>query len=202
MENSLTAISNNIMRVYRSLDISIRRIQMETGLHCPEGCGACCLHQNVEATVAEVIPLCHYFFRTGYVPRIYEILEIYKANANLTCILYLPDPDNTQHGRCQFYNFRPLICRMFGFGSRKNRLGQMDVMTCRMLKQQEDAYQRYAAFIKQHVELPVVSNYFYKIAMMVPEYGLKLMPVNDAIQDCIEFMYWKMRRRMRPRLAS
>ncbi|MBN1930050.1 MAG: hypothetical protein JW786_00390 [Desulfobacterales bacterium] len=63
--NDILSLSYEISRIYRSIDRKTNRLQQVAALRCPDGCGACCETQQIEATVLEAIPIAEAIFEQG-----------------------------------------------------------------------------------------------------------------------------------------
>jgi uncharacterized protein len=184
------SIISSIKEVYRNLDKHLGSIAAKTGMNCPKNCSTCCDKKDIEASPIEYYPLAELLYQTGKAD---EFLERLDANeGNRYCILYSPDEGLRKEGACEYYAYRGLICRMFGYGYRMNREMIPDLITCKTLKDSLP----FAITKAKHLgkiapdEMPIVSNYFMQLYSIEPDMAVKRFPVNDAIRAAIENLYF------------
>src|SRR6185295_15429071 len=125
----------SLLKIYHKLEKETKQFQAETGLHCIAGCGRCCENPRIETTVAELMPLAFRLFQRGE-----ESGWLDKANRSESkgqCIFYKPDPLIEGKGRCSVYQWRPLICRLFGFSAITDKKGRPSLVTCAVIKQSQ-----------------------------------------------------------------
>jgi len=123
----------DMMALFEDIDRQTQSFASQTGLKCKSGCGACCLNPEIETTVAEVLPLAvHLWEDPSHAESVLEAIQL--KNAKGACIFYKPDPLVPTHGRCSIYTYRPGLCRLFGFAARKNKYGQAEMVTCKVIK--------------------------------------------------------------------
>jgi len=188
----LTELSEEVLALYQELDRKILRFQEATGLKCPPGCGACCVFQEVEATVLEVLPLAIESFSAHQVDLCYAKIEEQEKKGDRVCILYRPDPQTPGKGRCVCYEVRPLLCRLFGFAARRNKEGDLELCPCKLLratfseKLQEEGERAWSK-----LSVPVYQETSMRIAVLNPGMGFRRLPLNLAIKSAIEQIYWK-----------
>ncbi|MDK9706667.1 MAG: YkgJ family cysteine cluster protein [Desulforhopalus sp.] len=119
------------MSIYRQLDAAVAAFAERTGLSCPQGCGHCCLSENVEATVLECLPLAFTLFRDGQADALLQQLE--DAGDRGRCVLYRPDLTQAGLWGCSQYATRPVVCRLFGFAGNRDRDGVPRLAMCRVI---------------------------------------------------------------------
>jgi Fe-S-cluster containining protein len=181
-----------VLNIYQEVDRKIFRFQEATGLKCPPGCGSCCVSQEVEATVLEVLPLAIECFSVQQEDLLYAKIEEQERKGDRACILYQPDLRTPGNGRCTYYRVRPLLCRLFGFAARKAKEGNLELCTCKLLR---------AAFpqelpkegdkVLSKCSLPVYQEISMRIAVLNPGMGFRRLPLNLAIKSAIEKVFWK-----------
>jgi len=183
---------SEISRTYRSIDRKIARLQHAASIACPEGCGACCETSHIEATILEALPLAEAVFDFGQEENILQLVEDKLFRSDLTCALYLQDPAKAGLGRCRYYETRPLLCRLFGFSARRNRLDELEFSTCRCIRERSpDSLQRAQIGVSAGLRVPVFQDSFMRIAALNPDIGFQLRPINLAIKEAIEYLYWR-----------
>ncbi len=181
-----------VAHIYEETDRLILRFQDATSLYCLEGCGSCCATQTVEATPLEALPLAQEIYRRRGEERVLAELEEREREGSQVCLFYEPDPREEGKGRCGEYSFRPLLCRLFGFAARRNRQGEKEPVFCRLVKQSHPevvlgAHQAVA----QRMEIPIFQDLFQRVASLEPSLGYRLLPINQAVREALEYLYWK-----------
>lgn len=174
-----------VMESYAQIDREIDAFQLTTQLQCPPGCGWCCENPNVEATPLEMMPLAIELFQRGEVEA--WLARVQAVNHTGACVFYRPDPLVAGNGRCQVYQWRPAICRLFGFATITNRAGQPELATCVRHKQMAaDAVERAQAAITDGLTAPNFAELCQQVANLDPYLGTQRLPINQALQVAIE----------------
>jgi len=88
---------------------------------------------QVEASPSEMLPLAAELYRRGEAEVWLEKLE----NAEDVCVFFAKDPNSDWKGRCSVYPWRPSLCRLFGFSSRKNKNGRPELVKCSRMEKGE-----------------------------------------------------------------
>jgi uncharacterized protein len=189
---TIADLSREVLNLYEELDRRILRFQKATGLKCPQGCGACCVFQEVEATVLEVLPLAIESFSAEQENILYARIEEEEGKGDRICILYQPDLRTPGNGKCTCYNVRPLLCRLFGFAARRNKQGNLELCTCKLLRATSSPeLQKAGEKARSKFSLPVYQEISMRIATLNPGMGFRRLPLNLAIKSAIEEIYWK-----------
>jgi len=173
---------NAVEELFKKLDQDIAFFQLTTTLHCKAGCGKCCFKPDIEATILEFLPFAHHLYLEG---KAAEWLEIIKSSDSSICHILNP----TQHGvgLCSEYQYRGLICRLFGFSARTNKYGQKELVTCQIIKtEQEKAFQSSELKIEEGLEVPVMNQFYMQLHGIDSELTRVFYPINLAIQHAIE----------------
>jgi len=188
----LHTLTSEISRIYRSIDRKITRLQHAATIACQEGCGACCESPHIEATVLETLPLAEAVFNFEEEEYIIGLVEEKISLNDPSCALFHPELDKPGNGRCSYYAFRPLLCRLFGFAARRNRKGDLEFSTCRRIKgTSPDSVERAHIGVSAGLRVPVFQESFMRIAAMNPAIGFQRHPINFAIKEAIEYLYWR-----------
>jgi Fe-S-cluster containining protein len=185
---------NAVKRVYAQLDKKIDALQKESGLHCPSGCGQCCKKPDIECTPVEFLPMALDWLDEGVLWEKYE--EIKNQESSL-CFVYRPSVTSFG-GLCNNYPNRGLICRLFGYSARMNKEGKKEMVTCKILKEEQAPA---LEFIAAHPKtMPVMTNYSTKMASIDLQLNTR-MPINQAIIQAIETVgaYYAYRSRRKPK---
>lgn len=197
---TLTGKVRAVKRVYLKLDREIAKMQQESGLQCISGCGECCKKPDIEATPLEFLPLALRLYDEG---RAESTLEELQNNQESRCHLFRPYVTNFG-GLCNEYPDRGLICRLFGFTARRDKEGNPELVTCKLLKtEREEAYQKALNNIKQGKKIPVMSDFYSRMAGIDPSLT-QFYPINRAMQEALEIVlqYYAYRRRRKPNKSS
>jgi len=184
------SIISSVKEVYKNLDTHLGLIAAKTGMICPKNCIACCDKKDIEASPIEYYPLAEFLYQTGKAD---EFLDRLDANeGNRYCILYSPDAALRKDGACEYYGYRGLICRLFGYGYRMNRQMIPDLISCKTMKDSLPLAVTEAKRLGKITpdEMPIVSNYFMQLYCIEPDIAVKRYPVNQAIRIAIENLYF------------
>ncbi|MEC7755209.1 MULTISPECIES: YkgJ family cysteine cluster protein [Roseivirga] len=183
-----------VERVFAALDIEIRSFQKTTQINCLAGCGKCCFKPDIEATPLEFLPLAFDLFLTRRIDEAYAQL----ANAQSYCLLFAPKPLSLDKGSCSQYVHRGLICRLFGYSAMKGKNGEPKYVTCKIIKESQPEKVAHAQALSiQGNEVPMMSDYYFRIRSIDPDLGTHRYPINEAIRKAIEYVmaYYAYRRR-------
>jgi uncharacterized protein len=167
--------------LFEKLDENIQHFQTTSGLHCKWGCGKCCYKADIEATVLEFLPFAHHLYQNNLA---FEWLEKLSEPAETCRIL---NPLQGGAGMCSEYKYRGLICRLFGYSARTNKYGAKELVTCQIIKtEQEESYRISADAVAAGSEIPVMSNYYMQLHAIDYNLAQQFFPINEAIKRSIE----------------
>jgi Fe-S-cluster containining protein len=188
----LENLESEILRVYEELDRRISLFKAASGLECVPGCGACCLAHGVEATAVETLPLARAILAEQQEAIVLSLIQERESREDPTCVLYRPDPAIPGNGSCSFYKARPLVCRLFGFASRKNKTGTREFVSCKVLRATAlhlvlDAQNR----MDHGLDIPGYQDSAMRLAVLDPQIGFRRLPINQAIRAAIERLHWQ-----------
>lgn len=174
-----------VERLFARLQGEITEFQHSSGLHCLAGCGRCCTKPDIEATPLEFLPFAFDLFLAGNAE---EMLERLKTEKSGICVLYSPlSLENTASGSCGSYKHRGLVCRLFGFAATRDKLGQLRLATCKLIKEsQAENYAKTMEALKEGAGIPVFSDYYRRLFNIDTHLGSQFMPINEAMQEAIE----------------
>lgn len=198
MFHSSTDLCSEVRMIYQEMDHSIKRLQDATGLRCLAGCGTCCESPSVEATVIQVLPLAEEILLRQEDEKILCAIEEKEKVGDFVCILYGPGSPDSEKGKCTYYAYRPLVCRLFGFASRRNKFGNLEFSTCKILREKSPGPVRRADIaLSEGLDIPVYQDSFYRLGAIHPDKGFRRLPINLALKAALESLYWKKPRRWR-----
>jgi hypothetical protein len=122
--------------------------------------------------------------------KIEDILEKLRGPIeDSVCILYTEEIQSGSVGRCAAYEFRPLVCRLFGHSAAINKYGDKEILFCSGLKEKNDGrIEKLDSLIKGRGMIPVLSEYAIRSTMIEPVISRERFPLNVAIKKAIEFI--------------
>jgi uncharacterized protein len=197
----LKHLANDVIDIYKQLDAAVVAFAKRSGLSCPQGCGHCCLSENVEATVLECLPLAFLLFASAQADAVLQQLD--DAGDTLRCILYRPDLTRAGHWGCSQYETRTVVCRLFGFAGNRDRDGvprlamcrviaelssssaQTKLMPLRYMKDSLGAENPLILIDDPQAPLPLFGEAGLRITALHPGLGTVRMPINAALRQAI-----------------
>lgn len=181
----------DIYYIYKELDKRIASFKSATGLQCPPGCSICCREWPVETTILEVMPLAREIYLRWEDDTVMSAIFEKDQEQDSSCVLLNDASTGSDTVACGYYEFRPLICRLFGFASRRNKSGQIELMACRIVGESTPAEVRRAEIaLSQGLPLPVYQDAFMRISYIKPNIGSRRLPINKALKEAIETIFW------------
>ena len=178
---------NLVIESFKELDSKINNFKNETGLKCKLACGECCLYPRIHATILEFIPYAHKMIVQG---KAFELLEELKKKelGSSTCIIYRASRQISSHGHCSEYENRGLICRLFGFSANLQKNGIPGMITCSIIKSNHPDFLKNPETILAYSEnLPIASEYYFKLQSIDLSLSLRTFPINIAIRKALEY---------------
>ncbi|GAB6190432.1 hypothetical protein [Desulfocastanea catecholica] len=179
----LQELEFQVLEVYRVLDTAVAGFAARTGLCCPEGCGHCCLSEQVEATVLECIPLAFALFRSLQAELILKRIE--KTGLERGCVLYRPDYTEAKLWGCTQYRCRPVVCRLFGFAGNPDRQGIPRLARCRVMKEQASGGPATVKIDATESPMPLFVDAGLRITTLHPALGTVRLPINMALRQAL-----------------
>jgi uncharacterized protein len=174
-----------VMDSYAQIDRLTDVFLSTTQLHCPVGCGWCCSSPDVEATPLEMLPLAVELFRRKEAELWLERLREEKETS--TCLFYHPDRLVSGNGRCEVYQWRPTICRLFGWSTVTNKSGQPELLACSRHKaMMPKLVERATDAIANGWEAPNLVALSQQVTNIDPDLGRQRMPINQALRVALE----------------
>jgi len=168
--------------VFRGLDQEIGSFQGWSGLGCKFGCGKCCFKPDIEATILEFLPFAQHLHEHG---QAFEWLEKIKNSDSSICTILNPLQGGV--GMCSQYEYRGLICRLFGFSARTNKYGKKELVTCQIIK--EENAENFAVAVEkiEHGSaVPVMNQHYMRLHGIDFELTREFFPISEAIKRAIE----------------
>ncbi|MFH1981798.1 MAG: YkgJ family cysteine cluster protein [Pseudomonadota bacterium] len=181
---SIEPIIDAVELLYLNIDRETAAFSAAAGIVCPEGCGRCCLSETVEASVLELMPMARALFRSGLIDLWVD--AIFAAPSSGPCSVFEMDAATRGNGRCRLYGWRPLICRMFGFATRRDKNGNPAFRACREIDALRPATASAAvAAVVGGLPVPLFASYHLQVASLHTSLGSPLMPINKAFQQAV-----------------
>jgi uncharacterized protein len=173
-----------ILCLFEKVDIETRRFTGISNIHCPAGCGDCCNSLKIETTALEMMPLAAYLWSKNQADKILSGLSQAKS---ATCIFFKKHPSLSRNGYCGIYKLRPLICRLFGFFTVKDKHGKYVYGSCKIIKQHyPDTYKKALKAIEQGMHPSNMTDFAIRVLAQGSDLGRRMLPVNIAAKIALE----------------
>tara|TARA_R110002051_G_scaffold189613_1_gene258804 strand:- start:11356 stop:11964 length:609 start_codon:yes stop_codon:yes gene_type:complete len=171
--------------LYAVLDKEIALFQSKSSLHCKAGCGKCCTHAEVDASPLEFLPWALNLFLNGTAA---TTLDDLKIKTTAICHIYEPlSVVDSGSGKCSDYQYRGLICRLFGYGANRDKFGEMRLATCKIIKEtQAEHFEAAQKAMKEGLYVPIFTDYYMKLSQIDFRLGNLIVPVNTALKLALE----------------
>ena len=179
LEEKVRAVESLFETLSEELDV----FQAQAGFSCAVGCGKCCEKPGIPASPLEFLPWAFQSFLDG---KAEETLEFLSKNTLDICHLYKTLSVEGGSGRCSAYQHRGLVCRLFGYAAQRDKLGKLQLVSCKILKGQSVAFQKTSVAINENLSVPVFSDYYLKLAQIDFGLGQKILPINKAMKVALE----------------
>lgn len=192
VDNLYQGLIRDILAMFLEIDHKIALLQRAAGMHCPPGCGLCCQSETVETTVLECLPLASLIYSKGEEETILSVIAERINRGDPRCALFRPAKTVPGNGRCSQYPRRPLVCRLFGFASRRDKFGKLERCLCRIAREKypENVSQETVKTLRG-LNFPVYQDCFMRVASLHPGLGYRLLPINTALREALAYLYWK-----------
>ncbi len=174
-----------VEQILLELDEEIKQFRSWSSLGCKFGCGKCCFKPDIEATPLEFLPFAMYLNQIGKAEEWLERID--KLADDKICAILNPSQPGV--GLCSEYPHRGLICRLFGFSARTNKYDKKELVTCSIIKtEQQLKFHEAELQINSGGKVPVMSDYYIKLYDIDPFLANEFMPINQAIKKAIEIV--------------
>ena len=174
-----------VEKLFQNLDVEIKEFQSHTKLSCVAGCGKCCNHPEIDASPLEFLPWAFHLFLNGEAEKVLNTLN--KSDVN-RCFIYNPlSLLDKNKGNCSSYQYRGLICRLFGFGANTDKYGQLRLATCKIIKEEQaENYNKSTELINKGLPVPIFTDYYMNLSQIDFQLGNVIVPINKALKLAIE----------------
>ncbi len=170
-----------IEELFNCLEIEISTFKSQFDINCIAGCGKCCTKLDIEASPLEFLPWAFHLFLNGTAE---EILNELKGKISSICTIYQPlSLIDSNSGSCGNYQYRGLICRLFGYAATRDKYGKLRLSTCKIIKETKtDNYNRSVEAIENGTSIPVFMDYYMQLSQIDFNLGNKFVPINKALE--------------------
>ncbi len=177
--------SLEVRQIFTEVDAEIKSFMDTVQLGCVAGCGKCCANPEVSASVIEFLPLAFDLYEKGKAEAALVILE--AATQDDFCILYKSLSLTGDKGFCSDYHNRGMICRLFGSSARRNKVGQKELITCKIIKEQKtESFTAATQALNNGLAIPSSSDAYSQLYNVDFQMTENQMPVNKAIRSALE----------------
>ncbi len=150
-----------VLTVFKTIDEDTARFQQATGLHCFPKCNGCCIRPHIEATILEFLPLAYHLYLENQAEEWWNRMK--EMTTDPHCGLLKPRI-TAEKGFCIAYDYRPLVCRLFGYSAVLDKNQRPQLATCEILKKNRtEIFQKAVADIEKGLPVPVMKNYFFHL---------------------------------------
>lgn len=173
-----------VEKLFRLAEKDVATFQQATGLKCKSSCGMCCLKPDIAASPLEFLPLAYHLYKNDLA---YEWLEKVRQDDKKICVNLSTFITKENGGFCSNYEYRGMICRLFGFSAMLGKNRKPHLVTCKIIKEEfpESVHQA-----NQHISekkfTPIISHYYQQLRAIDPDLGQNVMPINKAIAEAIK----------------
>lgn len=173
-----------VERVFKQLDKETQKFGQQSKLKCLTNCNFCCLKPGLEANVLEFLPLANYLVRNN----LHEAALALIDSAPEHCINLAKNQVSGETAGCLAYEYRGLICRLFGFSAIHDKNMKLSVYTCSHIKKEyPEEYKNATLLINSgKMNIPQVTNFYYQIYSIDPQMANDYNPINISIRKAIE----------------
>ena len=83
------------------------------------------------------------------------------------------------------------MCRLFGFAARRNKHGELEFCGCKLIRKSDPStIKRAEMALRGNLKPPVYQDAFIQMSTLDPSKGYQRLPINQAIKEPIEYLYW------------
>ena len=173
-----------IEQLFGNLENEISTFKQQFDINCIVGCGKCCTKLDIEASPLEFLPWAFHLFLNG---KAEDILNELQGRSSTVCQIYQPLSliDNNS-GSCGNYQYRGLICRIFGHAATKDKYGKLRLATCKIIKEgKPDSYEKSVEAIENGTYIPIFTDYYMQLSQIDFNLGNIILPINKALERAL-----------------
>lgn len=169
-----------VQKVLQEAALHTQQFQKTSQISCLSGCFKCCLKKDIYASPLEFLPFAYHLYETNQADAFYDQLE---SRTETICALF--SPLSTDGWGCSEYEYRGLICRLFGYSTTSDKMAQRRMVSCKPLKE-TPAYQAMQPDTLQ--KAPLFQDYYMQLATIDWQLANESLPINQAIKRAIEMV--------------
>jgi len=169
-----------VEQVFKQLDRETEKFGAQSKLKCLTNCNLCCLKKGLEANVLEFLPFAYYLVKNNLHEAALDLLETEPEFCiNLS--------ENKELGGCKSYEYRGLICRLFGYSGIRDKNGKLAIYTCSHIKNnQPENFKLASEKINSGMHIPLSTNFYSLIYYIDSQMASDYNPINVSIRKAIE----------------
>ena len=169
-----------ILKIYEQIERKARLFKQRTGISCLDNCGECCSKGRVRMTPLEFIPLALELCRRR---ELHKYIQLVTEGEDDLCVFYRPLATDMRSGSCAFYEYRAATCRLYGFGFKRDKYGQLEPVMCEYLKERflRSPHARASASLLLDYD-PIM----IRLVSLSPSLGIHRYPPNRALSVALE----------------
>ena len=180
---TIKEFSQNLQALYDEMGEIFSSYQKNSALTCLPGCGECCKNPQVEASVLEMIPLALKLYQENTWE---EWIKRLAASSTESCVFYESHSPDGKLGRCGAYRERPSICRMFGVAGHHDKLGEVTLSICKLIKERSpELAEKKLAEVKIN-GAPLMIDWSYRLAQLDLALIQDRLPINQALLRALD----------------
>jgi len=173
-----------VERVFKGLEKDLAAFKHATNLKCVSGCGRCCNKPDITASILEFLPLAYHLYKQGVAFEWYQNLG--KLESPI-CHVFTPILLEGSGGMCSQYQYRGLVCRLFGFSAKLDKYGVPQMVTCKTIKEEfPESYKIAINHIAEGKKTPIMRNYYFQLQAIDSNLCAKLLPINEAMREALK----------------
>jgi len=175
---------DSLWELYGALEAESTHGAKALQIGCPKACAQCCFvpQEQIEASVFEMLPLALKAWQEDFAQDLFSKAE----KGDLHCLLILPG-EAREPGLCSFYEFRPLMCRLFGFSRYTNSKNEVQLYACDILHRQEKLNRiEIPGTLESRIALPELKKYRQELEALNPQYAGRLQSINEALLEALQ----------------
>ncbi len=174
--------ASQVDELHREISSHFLSFQTKNNLACPSSCGKCCTYPDIQCSVLEAIPLAIYLNKNEQLQEMKE--KIQNRPTDSLCHLFQPIGSDGTKGFCSLYQYRPIICRIFGAYAHKNKSGRYQLALCSVLKQEKRNLDSI-----EGLDFQSSFSYWTKLLDDIDPYLAKdVNPINISLSKAIELV--------------
>lgn len=178
-----------IRKTWEELDAEISAYSGTIPFTCVLGCGRCCdtPSENIETSLLEMLPLAVRLSETGSAAGLLSREE--ELTGRNPCVFYEEDPAAGRTGCCTVYEYRPTICRLFGFSAGRDKHGKKRAILCAPIKKaRPELESEITDRVAEGLHVPGMAEWARRVSLIDQSLGMEKHPINVALKKALEWL--------------